>query len=193
MIITDEHRMTLIKVMQRAAQVDISELMETELLRGAGGRVSPARAFDTLGDIKAIKEWDPDIPYRAIHWGLSLKENPMKKMAVVRKRENRIDWCLVHDASITMDFGTLDLTKRAFGLALGAIFSQAALKKCDRVAEVVFDDKKIGVLLEDASTEEMVLVGLAYDPANSLLRIPIDPSKNGISMSMTQLPEDRGI
>lgn len=193
MLLTKEHRLTLQKVMRRASQADLSEAIETARQREVGYRLSPGRTFQGFGEVKAIVEWEPDIPYDAIDWDRSREEYPLKRLALEREQTSCIDWTLVHDASSTMDFGTHDLTKREFGAALGGMFSQAALKKRDRVRTIVLDDNKVGLVLDGAPAEEIALLTLAYDSRKPFMRVRLDASKNGLSMSMAQLSETQGI
>jgi len=193
MLITQNHRDTLVKVMRRAAFVDITELTETELLRGVGRRSSNARSYTGLGKMQSVKEWNPEIPYSAIHWGLSKKTRPMKRLVIKREKLIKTDWAFVVDCSRTMDFGTLEFLKRGFATVLMAIFGQAAQHKRDRMAEIIFDEKQIGPVLEDASIEEMVLTALAYEARKVAPGARFDPSHTGFSLAMSQLPDNQGI
>lgn len=183
--------------MRRASLLDISELVETHLLRGAGRRESPSRSFTGLGQMEAVVEWTPDYPYSAINWGLSSQTFPRKRLVIKRKRLINTDWCVVVDCSRTMDFGTEHDLKRVTAMQLAATFAQAAIKKRDRVTQIIFDEERIGLVLENASAEEMVLMALSHDSSAPSRQPQLarrdDRSRSGLSFATTQLPENQAI
>jgi uncharacterized protein (DUF58 family) len=182
-------RKKLREVMQRASLIDLSDLVDTQLLRGAGKRESPARSYTGLGQMESVVEWTPDYPYSAINWNLSAQTFPRKKLIIKRKRLINTDWCFLVDGSRTMDFGTEVDLKRVLAAQLAATFALAAQKKRDRVTLVTYDEQDNGLPLENASPDEMVVMALAHEPsptANS-------PARSGLSFALAQLPDNQAI
>jgi hypothetical protein len=190
-------RAKLREVMQRAALLDISELKETDLLRGAGRRESSAKTFSGLGKMETVVPWTTDYPYNAINWPLSMSQSPPKRMVIKRTKLIKSDWCVIVDCSKTMNFGTERDLKLVTALQLAATFAQSGLKKRDGVRQIIINEKRVGLVLDDASAEEMVLMALQHDPDKpSTLRLGpgIDKRpRSGLSMAITQLPENQAI
>jgi uncharacterized protein (DUF58 family) len=190
-------RSKLREVMQRALLLDISELKETELLRGAGRRESSAKTYSGLGKMESIVEWTSDYPYNAINWGLSAQTSPRKRLVVKRTKLINTDWCVVVDCSQTMNFGTVQDLKLVTALQLAATFAQSGIKKRDRVKQIIINEKRVGLVLDDASAEEMVLMALRHDPlapSSARLNAGMDKrERSGLSMAVTQLPENQAI
>ena len=191
------YRRKLRQVMQRASLVDISDLIETDLVRGVGRRESAARTYTGLGKMESVVEYTDDYPYSAINWGLSAQTYPRKRLIIKRTHLIKTDWFIIVDCSRTMDFGTEPDFKRTFASVLAASFAQAATKKRDRVAQVVYDEKVTGQVLEDASAEEMVLMALAYEQGavrpGVRARRRQAAGESGLSLALAQTPDNRAI
>jgi len=185
-------RKKLREVMQRASLIDLSDLIDTQLLRGAGRRESPARSYTGLGQMESIVEWTPDYPYSAINWNLSAQTYPPRKLIIKRKRLINTDWCFLIDCARTMDFGTEQDLKRVMAAQLAATFAQAAQKKRDRVTQLTYDEQRNGLVLENASPEEMVLMALAHQSAPDGSSKPAART-SGLSCALTQLPQNQAI
>lgn len=186
-------RTKLREVMQRAALLDLSELVETDLLRGVGRRDSPATSTSGLGRMVSVVDYTTDHDFSDINWNLSAQSFPRRKLIIKRERLIRRDWAIVVGCGPTMDFGTTGDLKLITGLQLAATFAQAALKKRDRVAQIVFDEKRV-VAFEDASVEEMVLMSLAQsNPGTRRSSAKDKLGRGGLSFALTQLPENSAI
>jgi uncharacterized protein (DUF58 family) len=188
-------RLKLQQVMQRAALLDLSDLAETDLLRGIGMRDSPRRSYSALGQMESIVEWTPDYPYAAINWGLSSQTYPRKKLVIKRRRLLKRDWCIIVDAGVTMNFGTEHDFKKVVAAQLSATMAQTAEKKKDRVKHIVYDNLRTGVILEDAATEEMVLSVLQHDPHSAMSdkRRRSLPNESGLASALHQAPDNASI
>lgn len=188
-----KNRTKLREVMQRASLLDLSELVETDLLRGVGRRDSPATSYSGLGPMVSVVTYTPEHDFSAINWNLTAQSFPRRKLIIKRERLIRKDWAIVVDCGLTMSFGTETDLKLITGLQLAATFAQAALKKRDRVAQIVFDDKRT-VAFEDASVEEMVLMSLAQNESGSSRNSAQDKlARGGLTFATTQLPENSAI
>lgn len=179
--------------MQRASLLDLSELVETDLLRGVGRRESPATSYSGLGRMVSVVEYTPEHDFSNINWNMSAQTFPRRKLIIKRERLIRKDWAIVVDCRRTMNFGTESDLKLITGLQLAASFAQAALKKRDRVAQIVFDETRT-VAFEDASVEEMVLMTLSHNASGSDKGASADKrGRGGLSFATTQLPENSAI
>jgi len=187
------NRTKLREVMQRASLLDLSELVETDLLRGVGRRESPATSYSGLGRMVSVVEYTPEHDFSNINWNMSAQTFPRRKLIIKRERLIRKDWAIVVDCRRTMNFGTESDLKLITGLQLAASFAQAALKKRDRVAQIVFDETRT-VAFEDASVEEMVLMTLSHNASGSDKGASADKrGRGGLSFATTQLPENSAI
>jgi uncharacterized protein (DUF58 family) len=190
------NRTKLREVMQRASLLDISELLDTELMRGSGRRESPATSYSGLGRMVSVITYTPEHDISAVNWNLSAQTFPRKKLIIKRQRLIKKDWAVVVDCSRTMNFGSETDLKVITGLQIAASFAQIGLKKRDRVAQLIVGDERT-LTLEDASVEEMVLMALsqtATSDAHSRSRAPVNKrSKGGFAYAATQLPENSSI
>jgi uncharacterized protein (DUF58 family) len=187
-------RLELQKVMQHAALLDLSDLAETDLLRGIGMRDSPSRSYSALGQMESIVEWTPDYPYSAINWGLSSQTYPRKKLVIKRRRLLKRDWCIIVDSGLTMNFGTEHDFKKVVASQLSATMALTAEKKKDRIKHIVFDNLSTGVVLEDASVEEMVLSVLQHVPHSAMSdRLRSSPDQGGLTSALHQAPDNASI
>lgn len=184
------------KVVQRASLLDISELLETDLMRGSGKRESPATSYSGLGRMVSVITYTPEHDAAAINWNLSAQTFPKRKLIIKRQRLIKKDWAIVVDCSRTMNFGSETDLKVVTGLQIAASFAQIGLKKRDRVAQLIVDEGSV-FKLEDASVEEMVLMALARTAASdsrSRVKTPVRKGgKGGMTYAATQLPENSAI
>ncbi|MDR3612667.1 MAG: hypothetical protein P4L53_03820 [Candidatus Obscuribacterales bacterium] len=187
-------RLKLQEVMQRAALLDLSDLAETDLLRGIGMRDSPSRSYSALGQMESIVEWTPDYPYSAINWGLSSQTSPRKKLVIKRRRLLKRDWCIIVDSGPTMNFGTEHDFKKVVASQLSATMALTAEKKKDRIKHIVYDSVSTGIILEDATAEEMILSVLQHSPYSAMNDMfQSSPNQVGLAGALCQGPDNASI
>jgi hypothetical protein len=173
-------------VIRRAAQVDLSSVIETEL-ETHGKRLSTSEGYQGFGPIERITEWTPDVPFDAVDWDLTWQTSPRELQVIYRLQRMNRDWFIAADASRTMHFGTEGDIKLVTGATLVASFAQAALQNYDQVTQAVFDERHVGKVLENATTEEMVLAILSHDATKVKARTN---DRSGLSAVLTQLPDN---
>lgn len=189
-------RNKLRSVLQRAAQVDLTELLDTAIVRGVGRRASPQQSVLGHGRVEAVVPYSPEYPFSAIDWGLTNKNYPRKKLVVKRTKLIYTDWCFAFDVSNTMRFGTKVDQKLVTGAVVAAALAQAATKKRDRVSQIIYDECGIISSLEDTSADEMALEVLKQDGtrksrANRLGKCSVE--RSGMSALVSNLPETQSI
>jgi uncharacterized protein (DUF58 family) len=186
----------LVRVMQRAAQLDLSELIETRIERGLGKRASPEMAVNARGKQVAIVDYSPEYPYSAIDWSLSNKTHPRKKLVVKRIRRVFTEWCFAIDVSATMRFATKIDTKVVTGTVVATSLAQAASKKKDRLRHYIFDECGIISTLEETTPEDMVLDAVKQDgkrKRSSGRMGKCRVGRSGISSFVDNLPDAQSI
>jgi len=181
-------RAKLATVIRRAAQIDLSSLVETEDLTNSGKRLSTAEGYQGFGPIERITQWTPDLPFDSIDWDLTCQTSPRQLQVIFRLQKMNRDWFIATDASRTMHFGTESEIKLVTAATLAACFAQAALQNSDRVTHGVFDETTVGQVLEESDAEEMVVSILSHDP-NKRRGKPPATGRSGLCALLAQLPD----
>ncbi len=186
-------RTKLAEVIRRAAQIDLTELAETENLFDNGKRLSTDEGYQGFGPIERIVDWEPDMPFDAVDMDLTVQTSPRRMQVIHRLQKNTRKWLIAAGAGRTMSFGTEGDIKIVTAAVLAVSFAQAAWQIEDDVMHAVFDENTAGPVLEQASAEEIALSILSHRASKIARGDQAGTKRSGLASILAQLPEEPAI